>query len=372
MPDDPQRPADTGGGSERPQYKLYRSRPRWLKLPGRADDPGFEGLREERDRAGGSRRGHKPWTAGRVLRWVLAVIAGWLVLSLLLFLISAQIERSQVSDEASKALDGGGPTLTSNSTILVLGSDQRRHNAPDCPPAGCGAPRSDSIVLMRTGLLHSARLSIPRDTIVDIPGHGADKINAAYAIGGPALTITTIKRYLGIKINHLVEVNFDNFPAFVDALGGIDFTDGCVTSNINGGDRNGGVTLRLRPGTHHLDGRQALALARTRKNSCRPGEDDLTRAKRQQQILTAMKSRVASPTTFLRLPLVAWDGPKAIRTDMGGFSLLGMFAALQTGGSPPTRVLKPDLGDETLPNGGSGLRVSNGERRLEVRRFLDG
>jgi LCP family protein required for cell wall assembly len=371
MADDPQRPAGARGRSERPQYKLYRSRPRWFKAPGRVGEPGFDDLHALREGTGGPGSRRRPWTPGRVIRWILVVIAVWIGLSLLLFLISAQIERSQVSDEASTALDGGGFPLTSDTTTLVLGSDQRRRNAPDCPPAGCGPPRSDSIVLMRTGPGHAARLSIPRDTIVDIPGHGPDKINAAYAIGGPALTITTVKRYLGIKVNHLVEVNFDNFPAFVDALGGIDFTDGCVSSDINGGTRNGGVTLRLRPGTNHLDGKQALALARTRKNACRPGEDDLTRAKRQQQLLTAMKSRLSSPTTFLRLPLVAWDGPKAIRTDMSGLSLLGLFGALETAGSPPTHVLQPS-GAETLPNGGSGLRVSDEERRTEVRRFLNG
>ena len=370
MGDDPQGPAGTGGPSERPQYKLYRARPRWLKLPGRSGETGLGDLQGLRDGHDG-RPARKPWTAGRVVRWVLAVIGAWLALSLLLFLISAQIERAGVSDEASTALDGGGFTLTSANTVLVLGSDARRRDAPDCPAGGCSPPRSDSIVLMRTGPFHGSRLSIPRDTIVDIPGHGLDKINAAYAIGGPALTVTTVKRYLGIEINHLVEVNFDNFPDFVDALGGIDFTDGCVISDINGGSRNGGFSLRLRPGTNHLNGRQALALARTRTNRCHPEEDDLTRAKRQQQILNAMKSRVASPTTFFRLPLVAWDGPKAIRTDMGGFSLLGMFAALQTAGSPPTRVLRPS-GAETLANGGSGLRVSEGERRRAVRRFLDG
>src|SRR3712207_6040303 len=126
---------------------------------------------------------------------------------------------------------------------------------------------------MRVGGGRSARLSIPRDTVVDIPGHGRDKINAAYALGGPALAVTTVKRYLGIEVNHLVEVNFENFPAFIDALGGIDYTGGCVVSRINGGFRNGGYTLRLRRGTNHLDGRQALALARTRKNECNPREN---------------------------------------------------------------------------------------------------
>jgi LCP family protein required for cell wall assembly len=287
-----------------------------------------------------------------------------------LFLISAQIEQANVSDQAKTALDGGFP-LTSASNILVLGSDARPGRARDCPASGCGPPRSDTIMLMRVGAGHSARLSIPRDTIVDIPGHGRDKINAAYAIGGPALTITTVKQFLGIKVNHLVEVNFQNFPDFVDALGGIDFTGGCVSSNISGGKANGGSTLRLPAGTHHLDGQQALTLARTRKNSCRPGEDDLDRAKRQQQILSAIKGRVVSIGTFFRLPWVSWEAPKAIRTDMNGFYLLGLFGAMATTGSPTPRVLKP-TGAETLPGGGVGLTVSPEQRRAEVQRFLSG
>ena len=368
-PDDEGRREGVGAPSGRPEYKVYRSRPRWFKAPGRAGEPGFDELRESR-RADREARPHKPVTPGRVAKWVLIAIAAWIGLSLVLFLVSAQIERAKVSDEAKKALDGGFP-LTSANNVLVLGSDARPRNARDCPASGCGPPRSDTILLMRAGAGHSARLSIPRDTIVDIPGHGRDKINAAYAIGGAALTITTVKQYLGIKVNHLVEVNFDNFPEFIDSLGGIDYTGPCVISNISGGKANGGSTLRLPTGTHHLDGGQALTLARTRKNQCRPGEDDLDRAKRQQQILSAIKSRVVSPGTFFRLPLVSWDAPKAIRTDMNGFDLLGLFGAMATSGSPTPRVLKPS-GAESLSNGGVGLTVSDEEKRSEVQRFLSG
>ena len=218
---------------------------------------------------------------------------------------------------------------------------------------------------MRVGGGRSARLSIPRDTLADIPGHGTDKINAAYALGGPGLAVKTVEQFLGIEINHLVEVNFENFPAFIDSLGGIDYTGGCVISRINGGYRNGGYTLRLKPGENHLDGEQALALARTRKNECNPAEDDLSRARRQQKILGAIKSRLLHPWTFLRLPLVSWQAPKAIRSDMAGPDLLGLFAAIATGGSPATRVLKGD------PEG-NGLRVSDAVKEREVRRFLKG
>ena len=91
-----------------------------------------------------------------------------------------------------------------------------------------------------------------------------------------------------------------------------------MVSRINGGSKNGGYTLRLHRGENHLDGKQALALARTRKNECNPAENDLSRARRQQKILSAIKSRLVSPSTFIRLPLVSWQAPKAIRSDMAG------------------------------------------------------
>ena len=144
---------------------------------------------------------------------------------------------------------------------------------------------------MRIGGGKNATLSIPRDTVVDIPGHGQDKINAAYAFGGPALAIRTVEQYLGIDINHLVEVNFANFPQLIDALGGITYKGGCVVSQLNGGFKNGGYTLRLPAGTHEIDGKQALALARTRKNECSAKDNDLSRARRQQKILSAIKDR---------------------------------------------------------------------------------
>src|SRR4029079_16815031 len=88
-----------------------------------------------------------------------------------------------------------------------------------------GAPsRSDSIMLLRIGGGANAQLSVLRDTVVDIPGHGRNKSNAAYAFGGPSLAIETVEQYLGVDINHLIEVNFENFPELIDSLGGATYT----------------------------------------------------------------------------------------------------------------------------------------------------
>ena len=138
-----------------------------------------------------------------------------------------------------------------------------------------------------------------------------------------------------------------------------------MVSNINGGRKNGGYTLRLRRGTHHLNGEQALALARTRKNECNTRQNDLNRAARQQKILSGIKSRLLSPATFFRLPWVSWQAPKAIRSDMAGPALLGLFGSIATSSSPAPRVL-PGVPD------GNGLSVPDNVKQREVRRFLKG
>ncbi len=84
-----------------------------------------------------------------------------------------------------------------------------------------------------------------------------------------------------------------------------------------------------------------------------------------------MKSRLLSPSSFLRLPWIAWNAPPAIISDMSGPTLLGLFAALAIAGTPPTQVLKP-TGTTTLPGGEAGLTVSEGERRAAVARFMSG
>ena len=383
--------------SDPPEYTKYRAAPAFLRRgpkdgesllddladapprPGEGPPPGEEdpdrresGRRRPRlpGLPGRRRRGIRgPITPGRVVKYLVLAAIAWLALSLVLFLISAQIQQGDLSGDVS--LGGAGFPLTSANTVLVLGSDTRPKGSKEPGAETSGTGRSDSIMLMRVGGGKNARLSIPRDTIVDIPGHGRSKINAAYAFGGAALATETIEGYLGIQVNHLIEVNFENFPDLIDAMGGVTYDGGCVVSKINGGYKNGGYTLRLKKGKTHIDGKQALALARTRKNLCNPAENDLTRARRQQKILSAMKSRLISPGAFVRMPWIAWNTPKALRSDMSGPTLLGLFGALATSGSPTPRVLKPD-GAETAPDGGAGLHVSDAEKQREVRRFLKG
>lgn len=343
-----------------------RSPRRADERPGKyVDGPGDRGRGERGTRW---RRWTKP---KRILLTLLALVAGWLLLSLILFLLSSQFERTAPPSDVSAALDPAGFPLTSANNILVLGSDRRQKDSKEPGAETSGPGRSDTIMLIRTGGGHSARLSIPRDTVVEIPGHGLQKINAAHAYGGPAESISVVKHWLGIPINHLVEVNFENFPELIDAMGGVSYTGGCILSRLDGGSSQGGFTLRLPAGTHHLDGKQALALARTRENLCAPNETDLQREEHQQALFQDMKSRLLSPSSFLRAPLIAWNAPPAIISDMSGPTLLGLFGALAISGTPPTRVLKPS-GTVTLPDGESGLTVSEAEKHAAVARFEAG
>ncbi len=360
----------TPEAAQPPRYKRYRARRR-LREDGSGRDGGSGTLLGAPPPGREGPRRLPRLTRGRVIVGLIALAAAWLALSLVLFLLSAAFERSSPPADVQGVLDPGGWPLSTANNILVLGSDRRPKGSKEPGANTSGPSRSDSIMLIRTGGGHAARLSIPRDTVVEIPGHGMQKINAAYAFGGPALSISIIKRYLGVPINHIVEVNFENFPALIDAMGGVDYRGGCVISRIDGGFARGGYTLRLPAGTHHLNGKQALALARTRENLCAPNETDLDRAKHQQALFQDMKSRLLSPSSFVRLPWIAWNAPPAIVSDMSGPALLSLFAALATSGTPPTSILKPS-GTVTLPDGEVGLSVSEAERRAAAARFEAG
>jgi len=352
---------DPGSPADRPDYRVYRSRKSLFR---RGDGDELARLRQDDARrgatGGGGARTRKPVTFGRVVRWLLLAAAAWILVSVLVFLVSAQIQQGKVGGAADELLGGSGYPLTSPNNILVLGSDQRTPGTRE-PGAQTGVGRSDSIMLMRVGGGANSRLSIARDTIVDIPGAGRQKINAALAIGGTALAVKTVEAYTGVDVNHVVTVDFANFPALIDAMGGITYRGGCVVSRINGGFRNGGFTLRLPAGTSHIDGKQALALARTRKNLCNHKESDLTRAHRQQKVVSAMRRRLLSPGAFLRLPLIAWRVPSALRSDMSGPTLLGLFGALAIGGSPNEQVLGTFSGS-----------VPDAVKQAAVSRFLEG
>lgn len=323
-----------------PQYTVYRAR-RGLLGRRRGGDGGVPAPKPSRRGLG--ERGITP---GRIVKWLALAAAAWLALSLVVFLVSAQIQAFQVGGEVGDAVGGGGFPPIGATTILVLGSDQRSDDNAEPGSTTEGPSRADTIMLMRVGGGQNQRLSIARDTRVDIPGRGRQPINAALAIGGPTLAVRTVEDYLGIDVNHVMLASFDDFPPLIDAMGGLTYEGACVVGRVNGGYANGGVTVRVPAGEPtQLNGEQALALARTRRNECRPNETDLSRARRQQKIIGAIKNGMFSPRAFLRLPLIAWQGPRAVRSDMSGPTLLGTFAALAVTPSPEPDVLGSPSGE---------------------------
>jgi LCP family protein required for cell wall assembly len=350
-----------------PEYNVYRSR---RGPSGRLGGGGdldalrkrLSRFRDREPRPPGERRGITP---GRVLKWLALAVVAWLLLSLAMFLVSAQTQHG-VSDSAERALSSQG-SLLSGTNILVLGSDARTGKSID--ESQQGPSRADTIMLVHAAFGSVRKLSIPRDSFAEIPGHTGQKINAAYALGGPSLMIRTVERFMGhgIQVSHLIEVDFQNFPELIDSLGGIDVD--VKTKICSPPFDNFWKGLTFRRGEQHLNGERALGYARVRKNSCAPNETDIDRARRQQEVLSAIKDSVASPGTFFRLPLVSWRAPRAIRSDMKGPSLMALFADLATGSNDETMVLEPSC----LSCGpGGSLVVSDGAKQDAARKLVDG
>jgi polyisoprenyl-teichoic acid--peptidoglycan teichoic acid transferase len=168
-------------------------------------------------------------------------------------------------------------------TVMLLGSDERPKDATD-GGAGQGA-RSDTIILVRLDpdKKATAMMSLPRDLRVQIPGHGVDKINEAYHLGGPSLTLSTVKQLTGLQINHVVNVDFKGFKEAIDEIG-------CIYMDIDRryfNDTAAYAYINVQPGYQKLCGEEALEYARYRHE-----DTDLVRGSRQQDLLREAKQQV--------------------------------------------------------------------------------
>jgi LCP family protein required for cell wall assembly len=245
-------------------------------------------------------------------------------------------------DVLTKA-DAGKPQ-----TILILGSDTRWQDRKD-------PGRSDTVMLLRLDPNQSATtlLSLPRDLKVTIPGHGLDKLNDAYSLGGPGLTVATVKLLTGLSINHVVNVEFKSFRRVVDHLG-------CVYVDV---DRryfhsNVGVPIGARysaidiqPGYQRLCGADALAFVRYRHT-----DTDIVRGARQQDFVRAIKDQVNASrlfddrTALLKIFAAGAQTDDSLRTQNGIVRVLKL--ALFSAGHPVRQVQFPaTFAKETLPGG---------------------
>jgi LCP family protein required for cell wall assembly len=167
-------------------------------------------------------------------------------------------------------------------TIMLLGSDRRPKNNVEGAASGA---RSDTIILIRLdpNKKATALMSLPRDLKVEIPGQGTDKINAAYELGGPKLTLKTVKRLTGLRINHVINVDFKGFYAAVNAIG-------CVYADIDRRYYNnspGYAFIDVQPGYQRMCGSKALQYVRFRHE-----DNDLVRSARQQDFLRQAKQQI--------------------------------------------------------------------------------
>jgi LCP family protein required for cell wall assembly len=348
----------------RPEYKVYRSRRNPLKDLRRKGD--LQGVRNMLKRKGERPpREGKGITPGRIVAWIAGAIVFWLALSLAVFMLSASLQDG-VSESTERALSGGGNMFT-GSNILILGSDARTGESID--ESQTGPSRADTIMVVHAAFGSVRKLSIPRDAEAAIPGHSTQKINASYALGGPGLTARTVEGYLGngLKINHVIEVNFKNFPEFIDAFGGVTVNN--RTRICSPPFDNFWKGFRLRKGERKLNGRRALGFARVRKNNCAPNENDLDRAERQQELLNGLRRKLLTPAGFIRLPLISWRAPKAIKSDLRGPGLLSLAIDAAAGSSEEPIVLEPSCLD---CGAGGSIQVSEGSRADAVRRLESG
>ncbi|WP_414048471.1 LCP family glycopolymer transferase [Actinomyces oris] len=327
----PREPA-AGGPSLRPERprRPQRSRPRWRRIVG--------------------------WTV------VVIVVALALIAARIAWLwndVSSQLHRV---DALSGAADTPGETW------LIVGSDARGGAVQDETEGA----RADSVMLLHKADNGQTSLtSLPRDTYVDIPEYGENKINAAYSFGGPKLLVQTVEKLSGLTVDHYVEVGMTGVSQMVDAVGGVNV---CLDYDV--ADEDSGLVWNTSQGTcQTVDGTKALAYSRMRKSD---PNGDVGRGQRQRAVISAVVSKAAAPSTafsFSRQDALVDAGTNALTVDRsaGTMSIAQMVLAFRSAsgsgltGAPPIEdpAYSPEdanigetvlLQDTTAPNFFSKLR----------------
>jgi LCP family protein required for cell wall assembly len=351
-------------------YRLYRGGRTKGRVPlePRTGPPG--GPTKPAGPKGPRRRRWALWI-GLGFAGLLVLFVLWSVLGYLSFSRGVDKANNRLPRRALNRLANQDGSLLSNpTTILVVGTD-----GGSAPGRG-DARRSDSLLLIRTdpGKNRLSYLSIPRDLRVDIPGHGADKINSANQFGGPALTIATVRALTGLPIQHVVVVDFDGFKDLIDALGGIDVTVpkpilsnkfDCPYPPKRCADWKG---WRFGKGRQHMDGRRALVYSRIRTNQLDPSDTDISRTTRQQAVAEAVGGKVAGLGTFLRLPFMGDSLAAPVATDLSAWDLAKLgwvrFRA------DDKRALHCRLGGQPSTIGGQSVLVGTEDNVEVISMFL--
>lgn len=197
--------------------------------------------------------------------------------------------------------------------------------------------RADTLILARIQPFSKKidLISIPRDSLVEIPGHGWHKVNAAYGFGGKDLAATTVSKMLGVNVDHFISIDLDGLISIVDSLGGIKIY---VEEDMHHVDIPAGLNINLQRGKQKLSGKQAEGYVRYRGGAMA----DISRVNRQKNFIKALSSKLASPVAIARMPLCLRAVSGSVRSDMDLWQLLKTANLARTVG---TR----DIGEYTLP-----------------------
>ncbi|WP_309097142.1 LCP family protein [Streptomyces sp.] len=325
--------------------------------------PGETGTKEPRHRGKGRRRAPRKRHKGLIITaWTAAgiVVLGGAGLGYVYFELNGNLK----SVDIDQALGTDRPKAADNGSenILVLGSDTRSgSNRKLGGGTDDGSARSDTamIVHLYKGHKKASVVSIPRDTLIDRPActdtrgneHPAARnamFNSAYSTGGAACAVKTVESLTDLRMDHYLEVDFAGFQRLIDDLGGVEIT---TTESIDDPDSH----LKLKAGTHRLDGEQALGLVRTRHGV---GDgSDLGRIQLQQAFIKALVNQVKDVGVFTnpkKLLDLAETATKTVTTDsdLGSVNKLASFASGLQGISPANMhmVTMPVVYDPADPN----------------------
>lgn len=245
------------------------------------------------------------------------------------------LENNKITSPANEDIK-----VKQQTSILFLGIDDS-----DKRSQGEDNSRSDAIILATLNKQEKTvkLLSIPRDSLVYIPAKGYnDKINHAFQKGGAKSSIETIENLLDVPVDYYVKMNFDAFVDVVDALGGIEAE---VPFTFTEKDQYEKFTVKLTKGKHVLDGREALALARTRKI-----DNDIERGKRQQLLLQSLVEKTTSAGSITKYGDVIQAVGKHMKTDMT-IETMTSFVTYLKGGMPDIESLSLEGFDDWTSQG---------------------
>lgn len=260
----------------------------------------------------------------------------------------------------------GRPAATSGTTWLLVGSDARddltEQQKQQLSTGDASGARTDTIMLLHIPSSGKATLiSVPRDSYVDIPGNGKNKINAAFAFGGPSLLAQTVELATGVRVDHYAEIGFGGFAGVVDSIGGVNI---CIDQPMQ--DPKAGIDLK--PGCQDLDGTQALGFVRSRAFA----RADLQRVENQRKFLSALMTKATSfgvlANPFRSVPLVL-KGTQTLTVDSGDHlhNLLGLAFALgggvQTATVPVASTPTVDVGSVVIWDQAKATRMFDAIRQ---------